>query len=320
MQQKPKKPRTRIEDIRRVELIDAAHRIFLKEGLRGLTSTKICAEAGLSQGILTYYFRDKEEVLFEMVRMNNRILAGEIVGNLRRARSGRERLIALIDGNFPAQRFDKQAASAWISLYSEASHNERYARLLRPYYRRLRSNVSSILKPYLGQGEIDHFVRGFAAILAVFHRLVGLVVVDDGVGRDPAQKRGLVRREQRGRMHEAALLEVLDQGGARVLHLLARQDRRVLARALQCAARQARQEVITAHIRQEVVGADDIAGDARDNAAVGAVLAARQHLGKDRPCREAECVVIEDELALLIEQVHRMASDPAIAVIGPAAG
>ena len=165
MQQKPKKPRTRIEDIRRVELIDAAHRIFLKEGLRGLTSTKICAEAGLSQGILTYYFKDKEEVLFEMVRMNNRILANEIVENLRLARSGWERLMALVDGNFPAQRFDKQAASAWISLYAEASHNERYARLLRPYYRRLRSNVSSILRPYLEQSEIDHFILGFAAMI-----------------------------------------------------------------------------------------------------------------------------------------------------------
>lgn len=165
MQIKQKRQRTRIEDVRRIELIDAAHRIFLKEGLRGLTSAKICAEAGLSQGILTYYFKDKEEVLFEMVRMNNRILANEIVGNLRRARSGWERLIALIDGNFPAQRFDKQAASAWISLYSEASHNEHYARLLRPYYRRLRSNVSSILKPYLAQNEVDHFVRGFAAMI-----------------------------------------------------------------------------------------------------------------------------------------------------------
>ncbi|MCD1266778.1 transcriptional regulator BetI [Shinella sp. AETb1-6] len=165
MQQKPKRPRTRIEDIRRVELIDAAHRIFLKEGLRGLTSTKICSEAGLSQGILTYYFKDKEEVLFEMVRMNNRILANEIVLNLRRAHSGWERLMALIDGNFPAQRFDKQAASAWVSLYAEASHNERYARLLRPYYRRLRSNVSSILRPYLEQDKIDHFNLGFAAMI-----------------------------------------------------------------------------------------------------------------------------------------------------------
>ena len=165
MQPKPKRQRTRIEDVRRVELIDAAHRIFLKEGLRGLTSAKICAEAGLSQGILTYYFKDKEEVLFEMVRMNNRILAQEVVGNLRRAQSGWERLIALIDGNFPAQRFDKQVAGAWISLYAEAAHNERYARLLRPYYRRLRSNVSDILKPHLGQSEIEHFVRGFAAMI-----------------------------------------------------------------------------------------------------------------------------------------------------------
>lgn len=165
MQQKPKKQRTRIEDVRRVELIDAAHRIFLREGLRGLTSAKICAEAGLSQGILTYYFKDKEEVLFEMVRMNNRILAGEVVGNLRRAGSSWQRLIALIDGNFPEHRFDSQVASAWISLYSEASHNPRYARLLRPYYRRLQSNVSSILKPHLGRQEVDHFVRGFAAMI-----------------------------------------------------------------------------------------------------------------------------------------------------------
>ena len=165
MESKQKRRRTRIEDIRRVELIDAAHRIFLKEGLRGLTSAKICQEADLSQGILTYYFKDKEEVLFEMVRMNNRILAGEIVRNLRQARSGWERMIALIDGNFPSHHFDKQTAGAWISLYAEASHNDRYARLMRPFYRRLRSNVLDILKPYLATSKVDHFVCGFAAMM-----------------------------------------------------------------------------------------------------------------------------------------------------------
>lgn len=160
-----KKQKTRIEDIRRVELIDAAHRIFLQEGLRGLTTTKICAEAGMSQGILTYYFRDKEEVLFEMVRMNHRVLADEVVVHLRAARTRWDRLIALIDGNFPANRFDRPAASAWISLYSEAAHNESYARLQRPYYKRLRSNVASVLKPLMARDAIDHFVRGFAAMI-----------------------------------------------------------------------------------------------------------------------------------------------------------
>jgi TetR/AcrR family transcriptional repressor of bet genes len=163
--QKTQRQKTRIEDIRRVELIDAAHRIFLREGLKGLTTTRICAEAGMSQGILTYYFRDKEEVLFEMVRMNNRLLADEIVAHLRAARNGWERLIALIDGNFPAAHYDRPTARAWISLYAEAAHNERYARLIRPYYRRLRSNIAAILKPVMATDEIDHFVRGFAAMI-----------------------------------------------------------------------------------------------------------------------------------------------------------
>jgi TetR/AcrR family transcriptional repressor of bet genes len=119
----------------------------------------------MSQGILTYYFRDKEEVLFEMVRMNNRLLADEIVAHLRAARNGWERLIALIDGNFPAAHYDRPTARAWISLYAEAAHNERYARLIRPYYRRLRSNIADILKPVMATDEIDHFVRGFAAMI-----------------------------------------------------------------------------------------------------------------------------------------------------------
>jgi transcriptional repressor BetI len=165
MSAKPKRQKTRIEDIRRVELIDAAHRIFLREGLKGLTTTRICAEAGMSQGILTYYFRDKEEVLFEMVRMNNRVLADAIVAHLKAATSGWERLMALIDGNFPAPHYDRPMARAWISLYAEAAHNERYARLIRPYYRRLRSNIADILKPVMAPDEIDHFVRGFAAMI-----------------------------------------------------------------------------------------------------------------------------------------------------------
>ncbi|MBL0374377.1 transcriptional regulator BetI [Rhizobium sp. KVB221] len=160
-----KKQKTRIEDIRRVELIDAAHRIFLREGLKGLTTTRICNEAGMSQGILTYYFKDKEEVLFEMVRLANRVLMEEVVANMKKATTRWDRLIAIIDGNFPAHRYDKSTASAWMSLYTEASHNERYARLQRPYYSRLRSNVASALMPLLAREPTDHFIRGFAAMI-----------------------------------------------------------------------------------------------------------------------------------------------------------
>jgi TetR/AcrR family transcriptional repressor of bet genes len=160
-----KKQKKRIEEIRRIELIEAAYRIFIRDGLKGLTTTRICQEAGMSQGILTYYFKDKDEVLFEMVRHANRILMDDVVVRLRGAASRWDRIIAVIDGNFPESRFERNKANAWVSLYYEAAQNKRYARLQRLFYRRLHSNLASALVPAMERAAIDPFVLGFAAML-----------------------------------------------------------------------------------------------------------------------------------------------------------
>ena len=75
-------------------------------------------------------------------------------------------------------------------------------------------------------------------------------------------------------MDEVAFLEVLGEGCARVLDSGTWQDWRVLAGRLQRRPRQAGHELVRAHVRQEAVGADGIAGDASDDAAVGPVLPA----------------------------------------------
>lgn len=168
MATKARKQKTRIEDIRRIELIEAAHRIFLRDGLKGLTTIRICHEAGMSQGILTYYFKDKDEVLFEMVRFANRLLMDAVVVNLRQAVTRWDRLMAIVDGNFPEEKFERNTANAWISFYAEAAHNPRYAGLQQLFYKRLRSNIGSALSPLRSKSEIDHFVRGFAAMLDGF--------------------------------------------------------------------------------------------------------------------------------------------------------
>jgi transcriptional repressor BetI len=119
----------------------------------------------MSQGILTYYFKDKDQVLFEMVRFANRLLMDAVVVNLRQAETRWDRLLAIVDGNFPEEKFERNTANAWISFYAEAAHNPRYARLQQLFYKRLRSNIGSALSPLCPKNEIDHFVRGFAAML-----------------------------------------------------------------------------------------------------------------------------------------------------------
>jgi TetR/AcrR family transcriptional regulator, transcriptional repressor of bet genes len=142
-----RKPRTTIEDLRRREIIQAAHRVFMQHGLGGLTTQRICAEAGLSPGILTYYFKGKDEVLFAMVRLNNRILSQDVAVRLRAANTPWARLVAIVEGNFPEGVYTPTVAAAWLSLCAESGQRPPFRRLQQIFYARLRSNIAAALGP-----------------------------------------------------------------------------------------------------------------------------------------------------------------------------
>lgn len=153
-----KSNRTRIEDLRRKELIEAAHRVFMTHGLTGMTTARICAEAGLSPGILSYYFKGKEEVLFAMVRLNNRALAEDVVARLRSARNLWERLLAIIEGNFPAAYFHQNVANAWLSVCAASNTNPHYALLQQIFHKRLSSNLASTLSYVLDPDQTARLI------------------------------------------------------------------------------------------------------------------------------------------------------------------
>lgn len=159
------KKRTRIEDIRRAELIHAAHRVFRAEGLTGLTTARICAEAGMSPGILAYYFKGKKDALYEMVRYNNRILLEEIILRLRAATTPWGRITAIVDGNFPAEAYERATANAWLSVCAAASANAEYARLQRFFYRRLRSNLGYSFSPVLSGTRLRDMVLSIGVMI-----------------------------------------------------------------------------------------------------------------------------------------------------------
>lgn len=157
--------RTRIEDLRRRELIHAAHRVFMQHGLGGMTTRRICEAAGMSPGILSYYFKGKEDVLFAMVRLNNRRLMEEVVKGLTRATSRWQRLQAVVTGNFPADLFQPNVANAWLSVCAASASNARYARLQRIFYARLRSNLASVFADVLTAGQFDDLSLALGALI-----------------------------------------------------------------------------------------------------------------------------------------------------------
>ncbi|MFZ5433712.1 MAG: TetR/AcrR family transcriptional regulator [Calditrichota bacterium] len=53
-------------DARRDQILDAAGRLFIKQGFENSTVDQIATEAGLSKGAIYWYFKSKLEILFEL--------------------------------------------------------------------------------------------------------------------------------------------------------------------------------------------------------------------------------------------------------------
>lgn len=137
----------------------------------------------MSPGILAYYFKGKDEVLYAMVRFNNRILMEDVVARMRRATTSWERLEAIVEGNFPDHSFTRNIAIAWLSVCAATNVNPNYERLQRLFYSRLVSNLASAFGSLLDK---DRLREASISIAAVIDGLWLRKAVGHDVGRDEA--------------------------------------------------------------------------------------------------------------------------------------
>jgi len=157
--------RTSIEAIRRQDLIKAAYEAFRLYGFRGLTMAKIGQQAGMSHGIINYYFKSKDDLLIAMVRYGNGLIMKDVVRRLREAKTPMERLDAIIEGNFPVDLYDRPAANAWVSFYSAVPEHPEFDRLQTMFYRRLDSNLHDCLRHLTSRVEAEIIVKGISVMI-----------------------------------------------------------------------------------------------------------------------------------------------------------
>ena len=87
------KDRRRIEDVR-LEILQAAKKLFLKEGFEATSIRKIAAQIKLSPTTIYLYYKDKNDIAYTLHKEGFKIL-GEQFSVLRHVESGFERLKAM---------------------------------------------------------------------------------------------------------------------------------------------------------------------------------------------------------------------------------
>ncbi|HEY7765812.1 MAG TPA: TetR family transcriptional regulator, partial [Aestuariivirgaceae bacterium] len=107
-------PLTPISTVRKQELLTAAFRVLLRDGLNGATTSGIAAEAGASKGMVHSYFSSKRSLILAALRWGHSLRKQELTRRLRAAHSPQQRLMAFVDVILGPKHLTHEHCALWI--------------------------------------------------------------------------------------------------------------------------------------------------------------------------------------------------------------
>lgn len=157
-------PRIGMEPLRRKALIAAAIDAIHDRGMGQVTMSEIARRAGVSPALAHHYFGGKDQLLLATMRHLLAELSAEVQGRLGKAKTARDRLSAIIQGNFAGQ-FRPAIISSWLAFYVQAQTDPQARRLLHVYTRRLESNLLHALKELTSARRAEEIAEVAAALI-----------------------------------------------------------------------------------------------------------------------------------------------------------
>lgn len=160
-------PKVGMQPIRRSQLIEATLKAVDEVGLGDASIAYIARLAGVSNGIISHYFRDKNGLIEATMRHLMQAL-GEGVRSRRAVLSDpnpRAHLRAIIEGNFDTSQVSGAAMKTWLAFWASSMHHPLLQRLQRINDRRLYSNLCGEFRRALPPELARSAARGLAALI-----------------------------------------------------------------------------------------------------------------------------------------------------------
>lgn len=158
-------PKVGMEPVRRAQLIDATCESIFQYGLADTTINKISRLAGVSTGIISHYFGGKNELVESTMRKILIDLADAVSMRVHQAATPRQKILAIIEGNFSHQQTSARFVTSWLAFWSQAMHVPSLARLQNVNKRRLQSNLIYWYRRLLSPEESKIAAQGMAALI-----------------------------------------------------------------------------------------------------------------------------------------------------------
>jgi AcrR family transcriptional regulator len=127
-------------------IVEAMRASVAEVGIAGSTFERVAAKAGVSRGLLHYYFGTKERLLIEVIRRDTEERI-EALGTALAGGTTVDEVIAAFFGTFTRTRTDQQGYAYLVSeLFIAGRHNPEIRAALAELYERARSAFAEVLR------------------------------------------------------------------------------------------------------------------------------------------------------------------------------
>src|SRR4051795_5654209 len=123
-------------------IIEAMRRSVARRGSAGSTFDHVARDAGVSRGLLHYYFGTKEQLLVEVVRRDCDLRLAVLDERLAEARTADDFIDLLVFSLEEVVRDDPDTITVVFELFSLSRRNEEIATELSELLRRIREHVA----------------------------------------------------------------------------------------------------------------------------------------------------------------------------------
>ena len=174
-----RQPFTRTDpDERRRSLLEATARCLARRGAAGVSVRTICAEAGVSPGLLTHYFGGVSEAIAETYRWTGARVSAALEQAVAEAGpEPRDRLVAYLTASFRPPIADPELLATWLAFWSltrsdpaiAAVHAEIYAEFRLGIVRLIAAYRPATLDPRLPAVALTALIDGLWLELSLGH-------------------------------------------------------------------------------------------------------------------------------------------------------
>jgi len=149
---------TERQDAKRELVAEATWSVIRRVGLSGASLREIAREAGCTTGVLTHYFRNKDELLLFAFSYAMRAVAERMTGHVQAPGKARDRLVAVMGEALPLDEERRLEVLVYFGFLEAAMRDDDLAAEFAQRYEAWSGMVSELVREHLGargRGEAE---------------------------------------------------------------------------------------------------------------------------------------------------------------------